>query len=130
MLGAASGLVRRDVRGGRLGPCRPSSTWVNRAAEAAFAPLRGHLAVLVLVLGVADATASLFDVVVDHRHDGVISDTALARTVVVHHVAGPKPALLHALPRKPKSSDHCAGGKTGTAHVVPSAIRARNLEFG
>ncbi len=61
--------------------------------------LRRYFAVLELVLGVADATARLFDVVFDHRHDGVISDTAFARTVVVHDVAGPKPALLHALPR-------------------------------
>jgi hypothetical protein len=37
----------------------------------------------------------------------VIRDTALARTVVVQHVAGPKPALLHALPRK-QFSDHDA----------------------
>jgi hypothetical protein len=77
-----------------------------------LAPLHGDLPVLVLVLCVADAAASLFDVVVNHRHDGVISNTALARTVVVHHVAGPEPALLHALPRKPKS-DHCAGGENG-----------------
>jgi hypothetical protein len=66
--------------------------------------------VLELVLCVTDATAGLFDGVVDHRHDGVIRDTAFARTIIVQHVAGPVPALLHALPRKPKS-DHCAGGK-------------------
>jgi hypothetical protein len=95
----------------------------------AFA-LRRYLAILEFVLGVAHATARLLDVVVDHRHDGVISDTALARTVVIHDVAGPEPALLHALPRNRNSSDHCAGGKTGTAYVVPSAILARNLEFG
>ena len=65
----------------------------------AFA-LRRYLAIFELVLGVAHATARLLDVVVDHRHDGVISDTALARTVVIHDVAGPEPALLHALPRK------------------------------
>jgi hypothetical protein len=64
-----------------------------------LAPLWRHLAVLVFVLGVADDAAGLFDAIIDHRHDGVIRNPALARTVVVHHVAGPIPALLHALPR-------------------------------
>ena len=64
-----------------------------------LAALRRHLAVFVLVLRVADDAAGLLDVVVDHRDDGVIGNTALARTVVVQHVAGPEPALLHALPR-------------------------------
>jgi hypothetical protein len=65
-----------------------------------LATLRRDLAFPILVLGVTDDAPRLFDVVFDHRHDGVIRDTALARTVVVQHVAGPKPALLHALPRK------------------------------
>jgi hypothetical protein len=65
-----------------------------------FAAMCRSLAVFVLVLGVANDAAGLFDVIVDHRHDGVIRDPALARTIIVQHVAGPKPALLHALPRK------------------------------
>ena len=78
-----------------------------------LAPLGWHLSLFVLVFCVANDAARLFDAIVDHRHDGVIRDTALARTVVVQHVAGPKPALLHALPRK-QSSDHGAGGESGT----------------
>jgi hypothetical protein len=93
--------------------------------------LRRYFAVLELVLGVADATARLFDVVFDHRHDGVISDTAFARTVVVHDVAGPKPALLHALPRKYRSpSDHCAGGKRARLTLGRAPSGRKNLEFG
>lgn len=65
-----------------------------------FFPLRRHLRLLVLMLCVTDDAACLFDFVFDHRHDGVIRNAALARTVVVQHVARPKPALLHALPRK------------------------------
>jgi hypothetical protein len=96
----------------------------------AFA-LCGYFAVLELVLGVADATARSLDVVFDHRHDGVIGDTAFARTVVVHDVAGPKPALLHALPRDTEVRQITVReGKRARPTFVPSAIRARNLEFG
>src|SRR5688572_21488325 len=94
-----------------------------------LASLRRHLAVFEFVLGVADATTSLLDMVVDHRHDGVIRDTALARTVVVQHVAGPEPALLHALPRK-YESDHCAGGENGHWSSAGRHLAPKNLEFG
>jgi hypothetical protein len=72
----------------------------------------------VLVLRVAGNAARLFDLVVDHRDDGVIGYAALARTVVVQHVTRPEPALLHALPRRPfrslegREAELCARLKT------------------
>jgi hypothetical protein len=51
------------------------------------------------VFGVAGGTACLPDLVIDHRHDRVIGDTAFTRTVVVENVTEPEPALLHELPR-------------------------------
>jgi hypothetical protein len=72
-----------------------------------LAALRGHLALFVLVFRVADDAAGLFDTVVDHRHDSVIGNSALARTVIVQHVARPKPALLHALPRQTELRSPC-----------------------
>ena len=90
--------------GGRgVGPFRSSSTWVNRR-RLLFAPLRRHLALFVFVLCVTDVATRLFDLIVDHRDDGVIGDTALAWTIIVQHVAGPIPAVLHALPRKTDSA--------------------------
>ena len=65
-----------------------------------LAPLDRHLAILVFVLCIAYDAACLFNVIVDHRDDCVVRNTAFARTVIVQHVAGPIPALLHALPRK------------------------------
>lgn len=51
-------------------------------------PLWRHLRLLVLMLRVAHDAASLLNCVVDHRHDGVIGNAALARTVIVQHVTG------------------------------------------
>jgi len=95
-----------------------------------LAPLRRHLAVLVLVFCVADDAAGLLDVIVDHRHDGVIRNTALARTVIVQHVAGPKPALLHALPRKNRLRSQCRREMIRArrmCHLAPPGHQ--NLEF-
>jgi hypothetical protein len=72
-----------------------------------LSPLGWHFSLFVLMFCVADDAAGLFDVILDHRDDCVIGDTALARTVVVQHVAGPKPALLHALPRKTSLRSRC-----------------------
>ena len=77
-----------------------------------LAPLRWQLALFVLMLRVADDAARLLDPIVDHGDDGVIRNTAFAWTVIVQHVAGPKPALLHALPRK-RPSDHDAWREIG-----------------
>jgi hypothetical protein len=65
---------------------------------AALAPLRRNPRLLVLVVGVARRTARLLHLVLDHRHDGVIGDAALARTIVVDNVTEPNPALLHVVP--------------------------------
>src|SRR5262245_32799565 len=89
---------------------RPLQTIEHLAEERRLrplSPLRGDLALFVFVFRIADNTARLFYAVVDHRDDGVIGDTALARTVIVQHVAGPKPALLHALPRQIKLRSPC-----------------------
>ncbi len=97
-----------------------------------LAAMRRRLAVLVLVLGVADDAAGLLDVIVDHRHDGVIRNAALTRTVVVQHVARPKPALLHALPRKQTSdhdSDPVQEGNRAPFRCLSTLLLRRNLEF-
>jgi len=51
------------------------------------------------MVGVTGGAACLLHLVFDQRHDHVIGDTALARTVVVKNVTEPNPALLHELPR-------------------------------
>src|SRR5688572_11837152 len=43
------------------------------------------------------------DFIVDHRDYRVIGDAALARTIIVQHVAGPIPAVLHATPLRKSS---------------------------
>ena len=53
------------------------------------------LGLLVFVLRVARGAPRLLHGVVDHRHDRVIGNAALTRTVVVQNVTEPKPALLH-----------------------------------
>jgi hypothetical protein len=57
------------------------------------------LCLLVLVLGIARRAPRPPNIVLDHRDDNMIRDTALARTIVVQNVTEPKPALLHELPR-------------------------------
>jgi hypothetical protein len=47
---------------------------------------------------VACGAASLLHLIVNHRHDSVIRDAAIARTIVVKNVTEPKPALLHYSP--------------------------------
>ena len=65
-----------------------------------LATRRRHLCFLVFVLGVANTATRPLDLIVDHRHDGVIGNAALAWTIIVQHVAGPIPAFLHATPPK------------------------------
>ena len=73
-----------------------------------LAARRRDLALLVFVLRVADAATRLSDFIVDHRDDGVIGDAALAWTIIVQHVAGPIPAVLHATPPKTESASRQA----------------------
>jgi len=77
--------------GGRLWPLETVENLRKQRRLRLLTPGR-HLSIFVFVLRVTHGAAGLFDVVVDHRHNGVIGNTALARTVIVHHVAGPKPA--------------------------------------
>jgi hypothetical protein len=50
------------------------------------------------VFGVAGGASGLAHFVADHGDDGVIRDSALARTVVVDYVAETRLALLHQAP--------------------------------
>src|SRR5688572_9109739 len=59
---------------------------------------RRDLGLLVFMFRVAASATRPSDFIVDHRDYRVIGDAALARTIVVQHVAGPIPAVLHATP--------------------------------
>src|SRR5687767_870446 len=63
---------------------------------------------------VAGSATRPSDFVVDHRDNGVIGDAALAWTIVIQHVAGPIPAVLHATPLKIQPASRQA------APVLPS----------
>jgi hypothetical protein len=62
-------------------------------------PLGGNPRLLVFVVRVARGAACLLHLVFDHRDDRVVRNPSFARTVIVHDVTEPKPALLHELPR-------------------------------
>jgi len=69
-------------------------------SEGIFLPARRRNArLLVLVVRVTRRAACLLHLILNHRHDGVVGDAALTRTIVVQNVTEPKPALLHELPR-------------------------------
>jgi hypothetical protein len=59
------------------------------------ASARRHASLLVFVVGIARRAPGLFHVLLDHGHDDVIGEAALARAVVVQNVTEPKPALFH-----------------------------------
>ena len=61
---------------------------------------RRHFRLFVFVLGIANDATRSSDFVVDHRHDGMVGNAALAWTVIVQHVTRPEPAVLHATPQK------------------------------
>jgi hypothetical protein len=94
----SGGVVSRGVLAyGRLlvsGAKPPGLRWVKGILRA-FAALRGDPGRLVFMVGVAGRAARLLHLVIDHRDDGVVGDTALTRAVVVQNVTEPKPALLH-----------------------------------
>ena len=71
---------------------------IQRAGDFLLAPLRRHLGLLELVLAVTGGASGLAHFVADHGDDGVIRDSALARTVVVDYVAETRLALLHQAP--------------------------------
>jgi len=71
---------------------------VERAGQFFLAALGWHLCVLELVLAVAGGASGLAHFVADHGDDGVVRDSALARTVVIDYVAETRLALLHQAP--------------------------------
>src|SRR3954463_7022833 len=123
-IGNHGGGYRIDVVGGLvgnrvlLGRCMSRSDGAGTRVFDAFlrqrtrllATRRRRLRLLVFVLGVTRRTPRLSDVVLDHRDNDVIGDTALARTVVVENVTEPKPALLH---EPPPGRSFRLGMKTG-----------------
>ena len=81
-----------------FGHCARTGHAFRRIAGRGIRPLparRWHLGRFVLMVRIARGTARLLHLVVDHHHDDVIRDAALARTVVIQNVTEPKPALLH-----------------------------------
>ena len=73
-----------------------------------LAARRRHSAFLVFVFRVADSATRPLNLIVDHRDNRVIGDAALARTIIIQHVAGPIPAVLHATPPKTESASRQA----------------------
>jgi hypothetical protein len=66
--------------------------------------LRGNLRLFVLVFGIARRTPRLLHFVANHGDDGVVGDSALAGTVVIHDVTEPRLALLHQAPKRTRFS--------------------------
>jgi hypothetical protein len=73
---------------------RGSEGW--RPRERVLPAAGGHLSALVFVLGVARGAPDLADVIDDQRHDGVIAQAPLARTVVIDEITNSKLARMHA----------------------------------
>lgn len=70
-----------------------------------LATLGGHAGLLVFVVHLTGGTPGMGYLVFNHGRNGVVGYTSFSRTVVVHGVTEPKPALLHALP--PESVFFC-----------------------
>jgi hypothetical protein len=68
---------------------------LTRSGVGFLAPLRRYSRLFVFVIGIARRAPGLLHLVINHRHNGVIGDAALARAIVVQNVTEPKPALLH-----------------------------------
>jgi len=71
---------------------------IEGAGDFLLAALWRHLRLLELVITVTSGASGLAHFVADHRDDGMIGDSALARTVVVDYVAETRLALLHQAP--------------------------------
>src|SRR5205823_10300950 len=91
----ASGLRRRRALWSAAGNLR-----IECGRRFRFAALARNFCVLVFVFGVTGRAACLFDVIADHRHNGVVRQPTLARAVIVQNVTKPKLALLH--PNSPR----------------------------
>ena len=83
-------------------PGRPGGGLSRYDRRVLFLARARDLRVLVLVLGVAGGAAGLKDILPNHRHNCVVGQPPLARTVVIQNVTKPKLALLHQeLPKAP-----------------------------
>ena len=103
----ASASGRRRLFGPEPAPARRpgrrlmlSSTWVNRAAVVPFFRGAGTRAFLNSCSASHTTQRVRWISLVDHRDNGVVGDAALARTIIVQHVARPILAFLHATPPK------------------------------
>jgi hypothetical protein len=89
-------------RGGRLiagdrGRDRLAHRGERRRGGHGFLPAaHRRFAALVLVFAVAGRAPDLADVVADKRHDGMVAQPPLARTVVIDEITNPKLARMHA----------------------------------
>jgi hypothetical protein len=95
----AAGRLRCDCdRGVRLGSraVQVIEHLRKQGGRLRLAARRRDFAPFVFVLSVADSATRLSDFIVDHRDYRVVGDAALAWTVIIQHVAGPIPAVLHA----------------------------------
>jgi hypothetical protein len=101
------GHVRRDVRGHRRGRggdpgvllvAHSRQNLVVKRIRGIFAAAPRRAAALERMLGIARRASRLTNFVLDHRDDGVVRHTPLARTVVVDGITDPQPALLHETP--------------------------------
>jgi hypothetical protein len=95
--GRRLGLDRTLARTLRVA-CRPRWAWpghpgqdllVQRPRGVLLLPLGREPCMTVIVLGVACRAAGLPDLLLDHRHHGVVRNPALARTIVVENVTEP-----------------------------------------
>jgi hypothetical protein len=87
-------LGRLDGFGKLFGTQRTLHRFTGCDVEALSARGR-NLCPFVFVVRVTGRAARLFDLILDHGHDGMAGDASLAGTVLVQDVTEPKPALLH-----------------------------------
>jgi hypothetical protein len=87
---------------------------------------RGRLPAFVLVLGVARRAPDLPDVLADERHDGVVAQPPLARTVVIDEITNPKLARKHAQSLENAWWDNVGAGRTTRDSVSSPVLAARS----
>jgi len=85
----------RDLRSALWGDDHTGWRKRRRTCPGLLLPRRRHFRRAILVLGIACRATDLANVVIHHRHDCVIADPPLARTVVIHYFTNSKLALHH-----------------------------------
>ena len=103
-----------------------------------------RFAALVLVFAVAGRAPDLADVVADKRHNGMVAQPPLARTVVIDEITNPKLARMHAQslenvdpralfgwPRSPRACAGCLRLRSGQGSLrAPSGAGSTPLGAG